>query len=163
VIKPIRQRFEEGAWDNSHINWMSYLDLNFRLPELLLMRVDKMSMGVSLEGRVPFLDHVFVELAMSITGSEKIKNNNLKYMLKRSVNGLIPDVIINREKQGFAVPIYEWFFERLGDECDKKLREFSDNTDFLNRDEVMRLKAGNNKSQVWYLLNFALWLKEYIT
>ena len=45
---------------------MSYIDLNLRLPELLLMRVDKMSMGVSLEGRVPFLDHKFVELAMSI-------------------------------------------------------------------------------------------------
>ena len=43
---------------------MSYIDLNLRLPELLLMRVDKMSMGVSLEGRVPFLDHKFVELAL---------------------------------------------------------------------------------------------------
>ena len=45
---------------------MTYLDLNLRLPELLLMRIDKMSMGVSLEARVPFLDHKFVELAMSI-------------------------------------------------------------------------------------------------
>ena len=45
---------------------MSYVDLNLRLPELLLMRVDKMTMGVGLEGRVPFLDHRFVGLAMSI-------------------------------------------------------------------------------------------------
>ncbi len=44
-------------WERSHLNWMSYIDLNLRLPELLLMRVDKMSMGVSLEARVPFLDH----------------------------------------------------------------------------------------------------------
>ena len=55
-----------SAWEPSHLNWMTYLDLNLRLPELLLMRVDKMSMGVSLEGRVPFLDHKFVELALSI-------------------------------------------------------------------------------------------------
>ena len=44
----------------THLNWMSYVDLNLRLPELLLMRVDKMTMGVGLEGRVPFLDHRFV-------------------------------------------------------------------------------------------------------
>src|SRR5262245_20001384 len=52
-IAPIRRRFDEAAWDRSHLNWMSYLDLNLRLPELLLMRVDKMTMGVALEGRVP--------------------------------------------------------------------------------------------------------------
>ena len=66
AIEPVRQRFEEKAWEPSHLHWMTYLDLNLRLPELLLMRVDKMSMGVTLEGRVPFLDHKFVELAMSI-------------------------------------------------------------------------------------------------
>ena len=55
----------------SALNWMSYLDLNLRLPELLLMRVDNMSMGVSLEGRLPFLDYRFVELAMSIPSAMK--------------------------------------------------------------------------------------------
>ena len=48
------------------MKWMTYLDLNARLPELLLMRLDKMGMGVSLGARVPFLDHKFVQLAMSI-------------------------------------------------------------------------------------------------
>jgi len=66
AIAPIRKRFDEKAWQRGHLQWMSYIDLNLRLPELLLMRVDKMAMGVSLEGRVPFLDHKFVELAMSI-------------------------------------------------------------------------------------------------
>jgi len=47
---PIRERFEQKAWEKSHLNWMTYMDLNLRLPELLRMRVDKMSMGVSLEG-----------------------------------------------------------------------------------------------------------------
>src|SRR5581483_3090797 len=71
ALAPIRARFEARAWDRSHLNWMSYVDLNMRLPELLLMRVDKMSMGVSLEARVPFLDHRFVELAMSIPEKSK--------------------------------------------------------------------------------------------
>src|SRR5207245_3390251 len=71
AIAPIRSRFDQKAWERGHLQWMSYLDLNFRLPELLLMRVDKMSMGVGLEGRVPFLDHKFVELAMSIPEAVK--------------------------------------------------------------------------------------------
>jgi len=74
AIRPIHERFIEKAWEKTPLQWMSYLDLNFRLPELLLMRVDKMSMGVSLEGRVPFLDHKLVELAMSIPENVKIRN-----------------------------------------------------------------------------------------
>ena len=54
------------AWEKTPVKWMTYVDLNLRLPELLLMRLDKMGMGASLETRVPFLDHKFVELAMSI-------------------------------------------------------------------------------------------------
>ncbi|MBE0448991.1 MAG: asparagine synthase (glutamine-hydrolyzing), partial [Actinobacteria bacterium] len=139
VLRPIRQRFEEKAWERSHLNWMSYIDLNLRLPELLLMRVDKMSMGVSLEGRVPFLDHKFVELSMSIPEAVKTRNGTLKYILKKSVRGLIPDELIDREKQGFGVPVYEWFFDRLGERTKQELSEFCDKTDFLDRAGVMQL------------------------
>ena len=51
--RPIRRRFEDKAWEKSHLHWMTYLDLNLRLPELLLMRVDKMSMGVEPRGAGP--------------------------------------------------------------------------------------------------------------
>jgi asparagine synthase (glutamine-hydrolysing) len=162
VLEPIRKRFVEKAWEKSHLNWMTYLDLNFRLPDLLLMRVDKMSMAVSLEGRVPFLDHKFVEMAMSIPASVKIKNGTLKYILKRAVRGLIPDELIDRKKQGFGVPVYEWFFGQLGKMAQQELNTFCNHTDFLDRVEVRRLTGGGNGPQVWYLLNFALWWKEYI-
>jgi asparagine synthase (glutamine-hydrolysing) len=142
---------------------MSYLDLSLRLPELLLMRVDKMSMGVSLEGRVPFLDHKFVELAMSIPERVKTKNGMLKYILKKSVRGYIPDQLIDRKKQGFGVPLYEWFLDRLGDKAQDELNEFCDQTDFLDKGEVMRLLKHGEGPQVWYLLNFALWWKTYIS
>jgi len=141
---------------------MSYLDLNLRLPELLLMRVDKMSMAVSLEGRVPFLDHKFVELALSIPSALKTKNGTLKYLLKKSVRGLIPDELIERKKQGFNVPVHEWFFDRLGDQARLELDEFCDQTDFLNRDGVHDLINRGRGPQVWYLLNFALWWKAYL-
>jgi asparagine synthase (glutamine-hydrolysing) len=162
VLKGIRQRFMDKAWEKKHLNWMSYIDLNFRLPELLLMRVDKMSMGVSLEGRVPFLDHKFVELAMSIPESLKTKNGTLKYILKKAVRGLIPDELIDRKKQGFAVPVYEWFFDQLGKMAQHELNDFCKHTDFLDWTEVEQLIMRRNGPQVWYLLNFALWWKEFI-
>lgn len=163
VLRPIRARFEEKAWEKSPLNWMTYLDLNMRLPELLLMRVDKMSMGVSLEARVPFLDHKFVELAMSIPEKVKTQNNTLKYILKKSVRGLIPDELIDRPKQGFGVPVYEWFFDKLGDMARRELNDFCDRTDFLDRSTVARLIEGGSGPQAWYLLNFALWWKEFIS
>lgn len=162
ILKPIYQRFETKAWEKSHLNWMTYVDLNLRLPELLLMRVDKMSMGVSLEGRVPFLDHKVVELAMSIPEAVKTRNNTLKYILKKSVRGLIPDELIDRKKQGFGVPVYEWFFDRLGEQARQELNDFCDHTDFLDRAAVNGLISQNRGSQFWYLLNFALWWKQYI-
>ena len=162
ILKPIRQRFEEKAWEKSNLNWMTYLDLNLRLPELLLMRIDKMSMGVSLEGRVPFLDHKFVEYAMSIPEPLKTKNGTLKYILKKAVRGLIPDELIDRKKQGFGVPVYEWFFDQLGKMAQQELNDFCKHTDFLDSTEVRQLIMRGNGAQVWYLLNFALWWKEYI-
>jgi asparagine synthase (glutamine-hydrolysing) len=163
AIRPVRQRFEAKAWDTSHLNWMTYLDLNLRLPELLLMRVDKMSMGVSLEGRVPFLDHKFVELAMSIPSAMKTRNGVSKSLLKKAVRGVIPDELIDRKKQGFGVPVYEWFFDRLGTEAKATMRAFCAETDFLDARAVDRLFAsGDRGPQLWYLLNFAMWWNEYV-
>jgi asparagine synthase (glutamine-hydrolysing) len=162
ALAPIRARFDERAWERSHLAWMSYLDLNMRLPELLLMRVDKMSMGVSLEGRVPFLDHVFVQLAMSIPEKSKTNGGTLKHILKKAVRGVIPDELIDRPKQGFGVPVYEWFFDRLGEEARRELDAFTRETDFLDRAEVMRYVDEKRGPEVWYLLNFALWWKEYV-
>jgi len=128
----------------------------------ILVRVDKMSMGVSLEGRVPFLDHKFVELAMSIPERVKTRNGTLKHVLKKAVRGVIPDELIDRPKQGFGVPVYEWFFDRLGDEARAELEAFCDRTDFLDRAEVTRYVDAKQGPEVWYLLNFALWWKEFV-
>jgi asparagine synthase (glutamine-hydrolysing) len=159
AIRPIRERFMDKAWQKSPLQWMSYLDLNFRLPELLLMRVDKMSMGVSLEGRVPFLDHKFVELAMSIPEEVKTRNGTLKHILKKAVRGTIPDIVIDRPKQGFTVPVQEWFFERLGDFARQEVESFCKETDFLDIKQVRQLFEQNQSLNIWYILNFAMWWK----
>ncbi|TDJ52219.1 MAG: asparagine synthase (glutamine-hydrolyzing) [Nitrospina sp.] len=162
ALQPIHDRFRSKAWEQKPLQWMSYVDLNLRLPELLLMRVDKMSMGVSLESRVPFLDHKFVELAMSIPEEVKTRNGDLKYILKKSVRGLIPDELIDRKKQGFGVPIHEWFLDRLGERTQKELKTFCDETDFIHYPEIQRLIERRQSPMVWYLLNLALWWKTYI-
>jgi asparagine synthase (glutamine-hydrolysing) len=162
ALKPIRQRFEAKAWQQTPLNWMTYLDLNLRLPELLLMRVDKMSMGVSLEARVPFLDHKFVELVMGIPEEIKTKHGTLKYILKKAVRGVIPDELIDRRKQGFSVPVYEWLYGRLGEKIRRELTDFCDKTDFLDGAEVQRLLKERQSLQVWCLLNFAMWWKQFM-
>jgi len=162
ALRPIRERFEHKAWAPSHLHWMTYVDLNYRLPELLLMRVDKMSMGVSLETRVPFLDHKLVELAMSIPQKVKTRNGNLKCILKKAVRGVIPDELIDREKQGFGVPIPEWIVGRLGDKAREELETFCSETDFLDGGAVRRLMEQEIGWQTWFLLNLALWWKEFI-
>ncbi len=167
-LQPIRDRFEEKAWEKSDLNWMTYLDLNLRLPELLLMRVDKMSMGVSLEGRVPFLDHKFVELAMSIPTALKTKDGKLKYILKKSVRGLIPDELIDRRKQGFGAPVHEWLSDALGTLARTKLQQFNRENGLFEPKEVERLLSSSGSSplrssQVWSLLNFVMWWEKYIT
>lgn len=162
ALAPIRERFESKAWETSHLNWMTYLDLNLRLPELLLMRVDKMTMGVSLEGRVPFLDHKFVELAMSVPTAVKTRGGNLKHILKKAVRGVIPDEIIDRPKQGFGVPTIEWFDRQFGAYARDELRNFCRATDLLNWEEIELLLSDRRRSTAWPLLNLALWWKQYI-
>jgi asparagine synthase (glutamine-hydrolysing) len=162
ALQPIHSRFKAKAWEPSALHWMSYVDLNLRLPELLLMRVDKMSMGVSLEARVPFLDHKVVELAMSVPEAVKTRNGRLKHILKESVRGLIPDDLINRRKQGFGVPVNEWLLSDLGVRARRTVETFCDESGLLDRSAVADTMASRPGEQSWCLFNLALWWNEYI-
>jgi asparagine synthase (glutamine-hydrolysing) len=162
AIRPLHERFIEKAWEKTPVKWMTYVDLNFRLPELLLMRLDKMGMGASLEARVPFLDHKFVELAMSIPEKVITGSDESKHILKRAVRGIIPDAIIDQRKQGFGVPIHDWFLGRFGEFSRREIAEFCDKTDFLDKSAALNLVRKKHARHAWLLLNFALWWKEFI-
>ena len=162
AISSIRERFEQKCQDKNPLKWMTYLDLNLRLPDLLLMRIDKMSMGVSLEGRVPFLDHQFVEFAMGVPEKMKIKGGNTKYILKESVRGVIPDEIIDRKKQGFSAPIQEWLEGSFGEIVEREVKYFCDKTDLMNWEQVKAVLSEQNQLHSWQLLNLALWWRTYI-
>jgi asparagine synthase (glutamine-hydrolysing) len=156
TLAPVRARFEQAAWEPSTLNWMTYLDLMVRLPELLLMRVDKMSMGVAVEARVPFLDHELVELALSIPTRMKLNGGELKHILKRAVRGLLPDEVVDRPKQGFGVPLQEWSHGRFGQWAQSTVLDFCTVSDLLDRETVRRIMEAK-PGRAWYLLNLALW------
>lgn len=162
AVDEIYQRFCSKAWEPSALNWMTYVDLNLRLPELLLMRVDKMSMGVSLECRVPFLDHELVSQALSVPTVLKLSGDTPKYALKRAVQGLIPDELIHRRKQGFGLPLSDWFVGRLSSVLRAEIDAFLDETDVLDRDAVNDLFVRNDASGVWWVYNLAAWHRHFI-
>ena len=102
-----------GPLDDKHpgldaLTRMIHGEFRLRLPELLLMRVDKIGMSESLEARVPFLDHKLVEFSMDIPEEWKTKGGEPKYLLKKAVEGLIPDDIVYRKKMGFGAPMSDW-------------------------------------------------------
>jgi asparagine synthase (glutamine-hydrolysing) len=144
------------------LTWMSFIDLKLRLPELLLMRVDKMTMATSVEARVPFLDHKLVEYVMSIPQDRKVPGLQSKYLLKKAVRGVIPDEIIDRRKQGFGVPVVEWFQQELGTAVRQKLSAFAKSHSYLDRDRVDHLLSRPAGALPWYLFNFVLWHETWI-
>jgi asparagine synthase (glutamine-hydrolysing) len=88
---------------------MMHFDFETYLPEDILTKVDRMSMAHSIESRVPLLDNHVVELAARVPAGLKIRDGRRKHILKQAAAGLLPAGILSRPKQGFAVPISEWF------------------------------------------------------
>jgi asparagine synthase (glutamine-hydrolysing) len=148
---------------------MIYLELKLRLAELLLMRVDKITMATSIEARVPYLDHKLVEFAMNIPRHLKYKDGKAKYILKKALEGLIPYNIINRKKQGFGLPIKEWFVDRMsGFIEDSLLRSPLRKRGFFNYDYVRSIMETHRSGRIdysfnlWCLLNVSLWYEHWI-
>jgi asparagine synthase (glutamine-hydrolysing) len=148
---------------------MIYKELKLRLAELLLMRVDKITMATSVEARVPFLDHKLVEFAMSLPTQMKYRNGETKYILKQALRGVVPDRVLDRKKQGFGAPINEWMLDRLGAFVEDSLlnsplrrRELFD-YDFIKR--LLKEQRGgqaNHSFLLWSLLNLSLWYEYWI-
>jgi asparagine synthase (glutamine-hydrolysing) len=95
--------------DLDPLSQLQHLDLQTYLPGDILTKVDRMSMANSLEARVPLLDHPLVEFACSLPPDCRFRDGKTKYLLKRALKGRIPDEVLTRPKQGFAVPLESWF------------------------------------------------------
>jgi asparagine synthase (glutamine-hydrolysing) len=171
VVEKFYKKVEETDSKASFLEKMMYLELKIRLSELLLMRVDKMAMAHSIETRVPFLDKRLVELAIKIPDEMKLKNNETKYMLKKSVEGIIPDEIIYRKKQGFGAPMSEWL---KNSETAKQLTDIIFNSklkeeNIINYDYVRKLIKDHQKGlvdnnfKIWNLMSLSLWYDKWFS
>src|SRR5690606_32566582 len=114
IIQSFLSPFDKQHPESDALTRMIYNEFKLRLPELLLMRVDKITMSQSLEARVPFLDHDLVDFTMDIPEAWKTKNGEAKYLLKKAVEGLLPDNIIYRKKMGFGAPMADWLRGNFG-------------------------------------------------
>ncbi|MBU4304707.1 MAG: asparagine synthase (glutamine-hydrolyzing) [Candidatus Omnitrophica bacterium] len=144
-------------------------DINTYLPFDLLVKTDIASMANSLEARSPFLDHKLMEYAATIPLSLKLHNFNNKYILKRSLRGMLPDSIIHRTKKGFGVPMGQWFRGQLkGFMQDILLDEKSRARGYFQINYIKQLiddhmsEKSDNCYKLWAVLLFELWHREFI-
>lgn len=162
------KKFEESGTKNK-LDQLLYQHFNTYLPDDLMAKVDMASMLVALEGRSPFLDHELIELCAKIPVNLKLKGfNNKKYILKKSLTGLIPDEILYRKKRGFCLPIDNWLRKDLKQYTSDKLLNGKMIRDGLfKRDMIKNILDEhcnteiNNSSKIWNLLVLELWLEEY--
>ncbi|HDY73042.1 MAG TPA: asparagine synthase (glutamine-hydrolyzing) [Candidatus Jorgensenbacteria bacterium] len=145
---------------------ITYLEIKHRLPELLLARADKMTMAHSIEGRVPFLDRNLVELMLAAPTDLKFKNNEPKYILKKSVEGILPPEIIRRPKQGFSTPMNEWL--KLSSPVSKEILGYISKSrikerNILNYEYIEKMIASDRYQdnahifRLWNLITLSLW------
>src|SRR2546423_9266992 len=133
VVREDIERVARERPSSDFLARMTYLELKLRLPELLLMRVDKVTMATSVEARVPFLDHKLVEYAMGVPRRLKVEGRSGKHILKRALEQVLPRDVLYRRKRGFGAPVSHWFRGRTGEALGEKLlnstlrrREFFD-------------------------------------
>ncbi len=149
------------------VNREIYLDMRFMMTDSVLMKVDKMSMASSLEVRVPLLDHVLVEFIASLPGAWKLKGLRTKHVFRSALEGMLPDNIVNRGKQGYSLPVKHLLRGQLKDYMidlfdQSPIIKNNINTDTLNRlvQEHMTMKHNHNHV-LWALINTAIWQRRF--
>ena len=165
----VYRRHMKDARKAEHMNRLMYVDLKTWLADTYLEKVDKTSMAVSLEARVPLLDHRLVELSFQIPQRLKISSGVTKRIFKDAVVDLLPRETLEKPKHGFAVPTDPWFRGELRQFAyDVLLDPRTRQRGFFRADAVERLwrehQTGREvrDSHLWLLLNFELWARRFL-
>jgi len=167
-LDPIEDRYQEKDWVYTRM----LLDMDTYLPGDILCKVDRASMKYSLEARCPFLDKNVIEFSLGLPLEYKIRNGELKKILKDITHQYIPKELMDRPKQGFGVPIERW----LRTELREQLLSYTDFTFLKNQDifepEQLRKQVsffvengstrGNYAAFVWAYFIFQQWYEKYM-
>jgi len=160
VLDPWFDRF--GSRDFA--TQMMMVDLETYLPGDILTKVDRMSMAVSLEARVPLLDHHVVEFAMSLPSNLKIRQGTGKWILRQAIQGVVPASVLSKPKQGFAVPLDKWLRNELGYRIRALLRRDNRIYEWLDPEAVGRIASEHlegtrdHQTIIWRLVVLDGWL-----
>jgi asparagine synthase (glutamine-hydrolysing) len=167
-LKTYKEYFSRYQTENL-LDKIMYLDQKILLPDCYLEKVDKASMAFGLETRSPILNHRLVEFANSVPSKYKVKGIKTKYILKEAMKDVLPRQILEKKKHGLSVPTNAWFRGKLKNYLfeivfDKKTRARG----YFNFSYIEKLyKNYQNKnqpldSQLWLILNFELWHRQFI-
>lgn len=150
-----------------YVNWLCYSGYRQSVIERFLYRADRLGMANSIEARSPFLNHEMVQLALSVPGKYKIKNDVNKYILKKSLERILPNEILYRKKMGFNLPIREWANETIYNGVKDNIVKFNKDTNLFNLDVVNAqlhlLKSGNKQytNNIWTMYFLINWYKKW--
>jgi asparagine synthase (glutamine-hydrolysing) len=146
---------------------MQYIDLNLWLIGDILLKADKMSMAHSLEVRVPFLDKEVFDVARHIPKKYKVTKKNTKVAMRHAANKYLPDMVAEKKKLGFPVPIRIWLKEDKYYEKVKSAFKSKAAQEFFKTKEIVKLlddhkngKADNSR-KIWTIYMFLVWHKDF--
>ncbi len=144
---------------NSRAELRMFADFGTYLPDDILVKVDRATMAVSLEGREPLLDHRVIELAWSLPVSMKLREGGGKWILKAVLRRYLPPALFDREKKGFGIPLGQWLRGDLRDWAESLL---ACRSDYFLDDEVARLwrehlRGDDHSGILWRVLMFDAW------
>ena len=158
-VRPSADPLERLAFDTQEY------EFGLRLPELLLMRIDRFSMANGVEARVPFLDPDLVDQVYGMPLDYKISRGQTKLVLKEALGEAIPSWVLSRRKQGFGAPVASWMSSQLGTVLGDLLRQDSMGRYFdisVLEQELARAAVKSSRFALWPIMNFALWHRHWI-
>jgi len=159
----------DSAGSHDELNRMFAVDAETQLPDDLLLLTDKMSMAVSLECRVPLLDHELVQLAAAMPASIKVRDGRLKHVMKESLAQLLPRDILDRKKRGFGTPMGAWLKRELAPMLKRLLApEVVRSRGLFNPPVIDQLVADHQANRIdgtdalLALMNLEIWSRIYL-
>ncbi len=168
VIARLYGRFDAVRPEGAFLDRLIYFELRHRLPELLLMRVDKMSMATSVEARVPYLDHELVRFALAIPAHLKHRRGRTKHILKEAARGILPDEVIDRPKTGFCGGPTNMVAGPVLDYAERTVLGSPWVAGFFDLGALHQVFADHRRKrpdrgmEIWNLLTLTLWHRHWI-